>query len=122
MKDVKSLCPKTHSSDADTLDMPSKIDHVLRPEVLDDIQDMGFRDTMIKEYSEMAQTLGRVLDLVEENNFQSVLSEADRIEYENLLLWLGVCARRYKILINESEAMDMAVALAVAQPESACVQ
>lgn len=122
MKDMKDLPRNTLIAEVDSVDMPTEIDQVLRPEVLDDIEDMGFRETMIKEYGELAQTMSRVLDLVEEYDFQATLSDVDRVEYENLLLWLGVCARRYKIIVNESEAVDMAVALAVAQPESSCMQ
>lgn len=85
----------------------------LRPEILDNVMDQGFRDAMIDEYQALATATSELLKLIGSNNFAGSLPEEGVSLYENILARLSVSGQRCRVLIEESQSIDEQALLAI---------
>lgn len=95
-----------------------KLKSALRQKVLDDIEQVGIRDSMTTEYFELAGAMSKVLKMLDSYGFFETLNDADKNEYEKMMLEISQAALRCQILVEESAAADHQFLLAVTPPES----
>ncbi len=86
----------------------------LRPKILEEIMHQGLRDSMIKEYSQLAESTYNLIELLRTSGVAETLLQKSTEKYEQLMGELAVSGQRFKLLVDESTAVDETALLALA--------
>lgn len=98
-----------------------KLRENLRPELLAEVRDSGFREAMITSYSELASTASALLHLLRKTGFAETLGAEDARAYEEILARFSTSGERCKMLVEESSAVDEQAMLAIAPDYSTSI-
>lgn len=86
----------------------------LSPQVLDEVINYGLRDSMINEYKELAETTSSLISLLRSTGVANILLGRAVEDYEQILAKLAMSGQRFRLLIDESSAVDEMALLAIA--------
>jgi len=95
-----------------------KLRESLRPQILAELHNGNFRDTMIEEYRTLATTASDLLNLLRSTGFAEVLAFEEASTYENILARFSTSGQRCRMLIEESANMEEQAMLAIAPTPS----
>lgn len=93
----------------------------LKDEVLEEVTNVGLRESMIREYKNLSRATSNLLKLLETYNFSEQLAEEDSKRYAELMGMLGMTGVRCQILVEQSRDLDNEAYLAVAPVESRAI-
>lgn len=94
--------------------LPSQTMHVA---ILENMQEGGIADRMIREYGELAGAMVGALDILTKMNFRSQLSGQDAAAYDKFIARITNSAERAKDIIHESSDLEVESHLVLSQPE-----
>ena len=93
----------------------------LKPKVLDEVMQQGLRDSMINEYNELATASSDLIRLLRTTGVANILLGRAVEDYERILAKFSMSGQRFKLLIDESSAVDETALLVIAGDEYSTV-
>lgn len=96
----------------------ARLKECLKPAVLEEVMHMGIRESMINEYKDLAQASSDLIKLLRTSGFAESLSGEAAGVYENILARFSTGGQRFRLLIEESSAVDEVAMLAIAPQQS----
>ncbi len=88
------------------LKLLNKMKKELRQVVLNDIKKKGMEQKIFNEYHELAGVTRELLNILNDNNFTSMLNNDQKRDYDKLMLKLSKCGVRCQILVEESTSRE----------------
>ncbi len=88
------------------LKLLNKMKNELRQVVLNDVKKKGMEQKIFNEYHELAGVTRELLNILNVNNFTSMLNDNQKRDYDNLMLKLSKCGVRCQILVEESASRE----------------